>query len=53
MISKREELYRRDYASESEFRKGIDSYIEFYNVRRPHRTLKNRTPCQMEEEYQK
>lgn len=50
---KKEKLYRRDYASESEFRKGIDSYIEFYNVRCPHRTLKNRTPCQMEEEYQK
>ena len=50
---KKEELYRRDYASEPEFRKGIDSYIEFYNTRRPHRTLKNQTPCQMEEDYQK
>lgn len=50
---KKEELYRRDYASEPEFRRGIDSYIEFYNTRRPHRTLKNRTPCQVEEEYQK
>lgn len=50
---KKEELYRRDYASEPEFRRGIDSYIEFYNTRRPHRTLKNRTPCQVEEYYQK
>lgn len=50
---KKEELYRRDYASEPEFRKGIDSYIEFYNTRRPHRTLKNRTPCQVEEDYQR
>lgn len=50
---KKEELYRRDYASEPEFKRGIDSYIEFYNTRRPHRTLKNRTPCQMEEDYQK
>lgn len=50
---KKEELNRRDYASEPEFRKGIDSYIEFYNTRRPHRTLKNQTPCQTEEDYQK
>ena len=50
---KKEELYRRDYASEPEFKRGIDSYIEFYNTRRPHRTLKNRTPCQIEEDYQK
>lgn len=48
---KKEELYRRDYASEPEFKRGIDSYIEFYNTKRPHRTLKNRTPCQMEEDY--
>ena len=41
---KKEELYRRDYASETAFKKGIDSYIEFYNTRRPHSTLKNRTP---------
>lgn len=27
--------------------------FEFYNTKRPHRTLKNRTPCQMEEDYQK
>ena len=26
-------------------------YIEFYNTKRPHRTLKNLTPCQMEESY--
>lgn len=45
---KKEELYRRDYTSEPAFKKGIESYIEFYNTRRPHRTLKNRTPCQME-----
>lgn len=32
---KKEELYRRDYASEPEFKRGIDSYIEFYNTRRP------------------
>lgn len=46
---KKEELYRKDYASEAEFRRGVDSYIEFYNCRRPHRTLRNQTPCQAEE----
>ncbi|WP_418736491.1 IS3 family transposase [Dysosmobacter sp.] len=29
------------------------SYIEFYNTKRPHRTLKNLTPCQMEENFSK
>lgn len=49
---KKEELYRKDYASELDFRRSISAYIEFYNMKRPHRTLKNRTPCQMEEDYQ-
>lgn len=46
---KEEELYRKDYASEADFKRGVDSYIEFYNCRRPHRTLRNQTPCQTEE----
>ena len=50
---KKEELYRKDYASELDFRRSISAYIEFYNMKRPHRTLKNRTPCQMEEGYQR
>ena len=49
---KKEELYRKDYASEPDFKRSISAYIEFYNMKRPHRTLKNRTPCQMEEDYQ-
>lgn len=49
---KKEELYRKDYASEPDFRRSISAYMEFYNMKRPHRTLKNRTPCQMEEDYQ-
>ena len=49
---KKEELYRKDYLSESDFRRSISAYMEFYNMKRPHRTLKNRTPCQMEEDYQ-
>lgn len=48
---KRENLYRKDYTSETDFKRGLSSYIEFYNTQRPHRTLKNRTPCQMEEAF--
>ena len=50
---KREDFYRRDYKSEAEFKRGIASYVEFYNTQRPHRTLKNVTPCQMEETFMK
>lgn len=46
---KKEELYRKDYTSEADFKRGVDSYIKFYNCRRPHRTLRNQTPCQAEE----
>lgn len=42
-------LYRKDYSSEAAFKQGVASYIEFYNTARPHRTLKNMTPYQMEE----
>lgn len=37
---KKEELYRKNYSSEKEFKQGVDSYIVFYNQQRPHRTLK-------------
>jgi len=46
---KKEDLYRKDYTSEAAFKRGLTSYIEFYNTQRPHRTLKNQTPCQVEE----
>lgn len=46
---KKEDLYRKDYTSEADFKRGLVSYIEFYNTQRPHRTLKNQTPCQVEE----
>ena len=48
---KKEELYRKDYSSEAALKQGVASYIEFYNTARPHRTLKNMTPCQMEESF--
>lgn len=48
---KKEALYRRDYPSEAAFKKGVDSYIEFYNTLRPHHAMKNRTPAQVEASY--
>lgn len=48
---KREELYRTKYRSEREFKKAVDSYIEFYNDKRPHAKLKYKTPNQKEAEY--
>jgi len=49
---KREELYHTQYKSERQFRESIDNYIEFYNVRRPHRTLNYKTPDQFETLYE-
>lgn len=50
---KMEELYRRKYRSERELRQGIADYIEFYNAKRPHATLRYMTPNKFEEVYQK
>ena len=48
---KKEELYRKDLPSDRAFQASVASYIKFYNTKRPHRTLKNLTPCQMEENF--
>lgn len=48
---KREALYRREYKSEAEFRKGVAKYIDFYNTQRPHSTMKYQTPAQAEQAY--
>lgn len=48
---KRENLYRKEYKSENAFRTGVAEYIQFYNEKRPHKLLKNCTPCQFEEIY--
>jgi transposase InsO family protein len=45
---KKEELYRRKYRSEKEFRQAVDDYMLFYNTKRPHQTLKYKTPEQAE-----
>ena len=50
---KKEELYRKDHPSDRAFQASVASYIEFYNTKRPHRTLKNLTPCQTEENFNK
>ena len=48
---KKEELYRKKYSSELEFKKAVDEYIIFYNTKRPHTTLNYKTPDQVELEY--
>ena len=48
---KREEVYRRDYSSEADFRKSIAGYIRFYNEQRPHQTLAYKPPVRFEELY--
>ncbi len=48
---KREELYRRKYKSEKDFRNAVDKYIVFYNTKRPHKKLQYKTPEQKEQEY--
>ena len=48
---KREELYRREYRSETAFRQGATQYIEFYNTKRPHSALNHKTPAQIEQVY--
>ena len=45
---KKEELYRTRYRSESAFKKAIDSYITFYNTKRPHSTNNYLSPDEYE-----
>jgi len=39
---KKEELYRTNYKSESEFRQSVDRFMFFYNTQRPHSTPNHR-----------
>ena len=48
---KREELYRKKYRSEKEFRTELADYMDFYNADRPHAHNKYRTPAQAESDY--
>ncbi len=49
---KQEELYRAKYRSEKEVKEAINTYMIFYNERRPHAKLKYKTPSQKEAEYE-
>jgi putative transposase len=42
---KYEEVYLSEYESPQEARRGIGQYLAFYNQRRPHQSLGNRTPA--------
>jgi putative transposase len=44
---KHEDIYLKGYADGREARAGIGSWIAFYNGRRPHQALANRTPMAM------
>ena len=48
---KQEELYRYNFRSEREFRAAVDRHIDFYNTKRPHKTLHYKTQAQKEENY--
>ena len=48
---KREELYRKDYKSKVAFREGVAKYIDFYNTRPSHSTIKHKTPARFEQAY--
>lgn len=44
---KYEDVYLRDYATLAEAEQGIGRWIRFYNLRRPHQALENRTPMEV------
>ena len=50
-IYKQEEYYRTNYRSETEVKKGISEFMNFYNTKRPHSLLRYRTPDAHEAEY--
>ena len=45
---KREELYRRKYRSDAEFKRSVNKYINFYNTERPHKNNDYKTLPQKE-----
>jgi putative transposase len=44
---KYEDVYLRNYATLAEAQVGIGKWFRFYNVRRPHQSLDNRTPMEV------
>ena len=47
-IIKREEIYRRVYVNYDEIKNSISEYIDFYNNKRPHKTLGYLSPTKFE-----
>ena len=52
-ILKKEELYRRDYRSERDFRQSVDQFILKFNTERPHRYNNNQPPIVVEKAFWK
>ena len=48
---KREALYRYRFKTEKDFFESVATYIHFYNNKRPHSVLMNRTPDKFEAKY--
>ena len=48
---KAEELYRRIYSSKRDFLASLFKFVQYYNEKRPHQALKNRTPTNFEAQY--
>ena len=48
---KKEKLYRIQYRSPREFYDSVDTYVNWYNLSRPHQNLRYKTPDAIEEEY--
>jgi putative transposase len=44
---KYEEFYLNEYQSPREAKQGISRYLEFYNYRRPHQSLRYKTPAEV------
>lgn len=44
---KYENVYIMDYQNVREARKGINDYIDFYNIERPHQSLGDKTPAEV------
>ena len=50
-IYKQEEFYRTNYKTETEVKKSLNKFMNFYNTKRPHSLLRYRTPDAYEAKY--
>lgn len=49
---KREEINHHDYDFFEELQESVKEYMDYYNDYRPHLSLKNKTPNQVENDYE-